>query len=358
MYSRLGIHELKPMPNEFLVGLNPQVVVTVGTYEHGDAINRHLNRVRLLKQLLPNALIGVRWWPDDHILDRFRPDKFAQAFFKLHVPGTILMVGNEDANDPNNPAVFRDTVNKHIQVMKLAHANGIAIGTCCVATGNPASTQYRMLAPLFAEMQEGRRRGIVSWWRPNAYFTGMDTSQVYRHISEGRRVAADAKLEAPPMFLGELGFVRNFNEPERGYHSVGMGDGEYVGRLKALGLKIPSAVYAYGEGVYDNRWRDFALTEYAVRLMIGGAERTPYTAYKEWQVANQKPAWATITKTASDYANLRSDGDINAPIIGRVYAGTRIEYTPNAMLDRYGRNWHLVLNPIRGYLASWVVEIK
>jgi hypothetical protein len=357
MYSRLGIHELKPTPNEYLVGLNPQVVVTVGTYEHGDAISRHLARVRLLKQLLPNAVIGVRWWPDDHVLDRLRPSQFAQAFFKLHVPGTVLMVGNEDANDPNNIAVFRDTINKHLQVMKLAHAEGIEIGTCCVATGNPALTQYKMLAPLFAEMADGRKRGLISWWRPNAYFTANNSSHVYRHIEQGRLAAISAKVDMPPTFLGELGFVRNFHEPERGYHSVGMGDGEYVDRLRALKLKIPAAIYSYGEGVYDNRWRDFAVTTDFMRMLSRDVERTPNTAYRDWQLATKNRIIATIKSTKANYANLRSAPTTDATIVGAVRKGDLIEYEQNAERDVYGRFWHLLHKPVRGYLASWVVDI-
>lgn len=357
MYSRLGIHELKHTPNELLTALNPQVVVTVGTYEHGDAINRHLSRIGALKRMLPGAVIAARWWPDDHILNRMTRDQFASAFFKLHVPGTIMMIGNEDANDPSNVAVFRDTVNKHIQLMKLAHANGIAIGTCCVATGNPALNQYRMLVPLFAEMAEGRKKGIISWWRPNAYFTDSDKSHVYRHYNEAKAAAVAAGVEMPPTFLGELGYVRNFQSPHDGYHSVGMGDYDYLTRLRALKLEQAAAIYSYGVGVYDTSWEKFALSREFMRLLIRDVERTPYTAFQEWQQANRKRTTTTIKSTKVDYANLRAAPSATSAIVGTVKRGTQIECELNAAKDVYGRYWHLLSKPQRGYLASWVVEL-
>lgn len=355
MYTRLGLHELKPIPDDLLLSLNPQIVVTVGTYEHSDAINRHLARVWHLKELLPNTLIAVRWWKDDHILHRMRKEEFARAFFPLHVDGTLLMVGNEDPNDPSNIAVFRDTINKHIQLMRMATEAGVTIGTCCVATGNPAQNQYKMLAPLFEEMSYAEQRGVTHWWRPNAYFTNGDYSHVNRHYNAAVETCRAAGINMPPMFLGELGFVRNFASPLDGYHSVGMSDDDYIHQLNSLDMQYPAAIYAYGDGVYDTRWKEFNTGNEFILSAAKQFARTPKTAYEEW--SGGKTRLAQITSVKADYVNVREEPTMSSRVQTTLRAGDKIVYDKYSVIDALNRRWHKLTFPVYGYLASWVAKI-
>src|SRR3990172_8204346 len=178
MFAQYGIHELQNAPNALLVALNPMVHVHAGSYENADAIERNQARARELVALLPNTLIGMRWWPDDNILlkerDRYfneilkwgmppfwwRDPKllravgetYANRFFPLHVPGTVLMVGNEDANSKRDTLIYEETVALHTIVCEIGTERQVPCALCCTSMGTPEYGQYELLAPLFAEM--------------------------------------------------------------------------------------------------------------------------------------------------------------------------------------------------------------
>jgi len=362
MFTRIGIHELKHTPDDLLLKLNPQVIVTVGTYEHADAINKHLARVRHLKALLPNALVAVRWWKDDNILDRFSPIEYAQSFFPLHVPGTLLMVGNED-----NPNIFADTVRKHIEVMRLATDAGVAIGTCCTSTGNPRRDQYDLLAPLFVAMHEARLRGVVHWWRPNAYFVPGDSNamrdHLLRHYDEGLRAARLAGVPMPPMFLGELGAVKAYTEPEAGYRMISnFGENEYTNYLLSNPLPFPAALYCWGVGVYDERWQHFAASEGLIRQFAARLPRTSKSAYEEWREPAMSLTEGVITSTKANVVNVRRTASTQSTVLWELRVGSTVRYDPTIFEGgayRVGGNtvntWYAL---DEGYVAAGVVTIE
>lgn len=329
-FTRGGLHELQPVPDALLLALNPQVIVTVGTYEHADAINRHRARVQHLRQLLPNALIGVRWWMDDNVLERFAPETYADVFFPLHVPGSVLFVGNEDSNSHGDPRLFSRTVDLHTQVLKLATARGIPVGTCCMSTGNPNVLQYPAYQPLLREMQLGRQRGVYHWLRFNRYFTASDNTHITQHeqpLAEACRVAGVA---VPPIIFGEVGALRSFFEPEAGQHAMGWSDQTYIERFKALNIQYPYAVYCWGAGVYDQRWADCAATEQLVGFMAQQLPRTPKTALEEWK-AKQVPVTfkdGVVDRVLDDHANVRQFPSTSSKIIGQLVVGDRVRYNP------------------------------
>lgn len=331
-FTRSGLHELQPVPDALLLALNPQVIVTVGTYEHADAINKHRARVQNLRQLLPNALIGVRWWPDDNVLEKFDPDTYADVFFPLHVPGTVLFVGNEDSNSHSDPRLFARTVKLHTEVLKLATARGIQVGTCCMSTGNPALTQYPLYAPLLREMQVGREKGVYHWLRLNRYFTETDNTHMRQHenaLADACRLAG-VGVAVPPIIFGEVGALRSFFEPERGYHSMGWSDQKYIDRLKLLDLPYPYAVYCWGAGVYDQRWADCAASEQLVGMMAQQLPRTPKTALEEWRAKQVQVTYkdGVIDRVLDGHANVRQSPSTTAKIIGQLVPGDRVRYNP------------------------------
>ena len=55
--SKLGIHELEPVPDHLLTKLQPQVMVTVQQCNHPDNISKGHARIRHLQSLLPNTKI-------------------------------------------------------------------------------------------------------------------------------------------------------------------------------------------------------------------------------------------------------------------------------------------------------------
>ena len=374
-FTRGGLHELQPVPDDLLTALKPQVVVTVGTYEHADAINRHRARAQHLRDLLPGTIIGVRWWPDDNILDRFTPQAFADTFFKLHVPGTVLFVGNEDANSHSDPAIFAATVAKHTEVLKLATAAGIPIGTCCMSTGNPARVQYTLYTPLLREMQRARQLGVYHWLRLNRYFTAIDASHIREHEQPLAAVCTPLGLPVPPIIIGELGALRSYAEPERGYHAMGWSDGVYFDAVKRLDVPYPYAVYCAGAGVYDQRWADCAVTPAFVQLMAQHLPRTDRTALEEWKAKNVPtvptvPTIPTVTDfragvvtgVLDGFANVRAApyADAGVKILRQLKVGDAVSYSPTLIpagsykaAGRVMNTWQALRDG--GFVASGVI---
>lgn len=332
-YTRAGLHELQPVPDDILLALNPQVLVTVGTYEHADAINKHRARVQHLRQLLPNALIGVRWWMDDNVLERFDPQVYADIFFALHVPGTVLFVGNEDANSHADPNLFAQTVAQHTQVLKIATARDIPIGTCCMSTGNPALDQYPLFQPLLREMQAARQRGVYHWLRFNRYVTATDNSHIRQHEQALADACRAAGVAVPPILFGEVGALRSFTEPERGWRSMGWTEQTYANRLAVLNIQVPHAVYCWGAGVYDTRWADCAVSPEFVRLMAAQLPRTPLTALNEWKAKQVQVTYTdgVVTGVLNEFANVRQSPATSASILRKLVVGDRVRYNPTSI---------------------------
>lgn len=356
MLSRIGPHELKPTPDAVLLALQPQFMVTVGTYEHGDAINQHLARVRHLRQLLPNTLIGVRWWKDDNILNTVTPDGFAQLFFKLHVEGTVLFVGNEDANSHTDPALLADTVAKHVAVARLGTAAGIPLGLCCLSTGNPAFAQYSLLLPLFEAMAEGRERGVVHWWRLNRYRTATDTSHFLEHE------AALRGIPLPPLLIGEVGAVKSYAEPEAGYLAMGWSEEQYTTNLAPVVKKYPFVFYCEGEGVYDTRWKHFKATPKLWTLLASTVERTPKTAYQEWHERNAQVTQPTDERKATvnpkDGLNLRPTATTAQPKIETIPYEAEFTVWLSPVIDAGGYKWvKAAYNNKQGFVAVGVDNV-
>lgn len=337
MLSRIGPHELKPTPDDVLVALQPQFMVTVGTYEHPDAINRHRARVQYLKALLPNTLIGVRWWPDDNILNTVTPDGFARLFFKLHVDGTVMFVGNEDANSHGDPMLLADTVAKHVAVARLGTAAGIPLGLCCLSTGNPAFAQYPLLLPFFEVMAEGRERGVVHWFRLNRYRTASDTSHFLEHE------AALRGIPLPPLLIGEVGAVKSYAEPEAGYLAMGWSEEQYTTNLAPVVKKYPFAFYCEGEGVYDTHWKHFKATPKLWTLLASGIERTPKTAYQEWHERNAQVTQPTnehrATVLPKDGLNLRPTATTKQPKIETIPFEAEFTVWLSPVIDADAYKW-------------------
>lgn len=348
MYATYGIHLLQKAPDAWLKALNPQVVVYGAAWENqsADTLEKFRDYARHLVTLLPRAVIGVRWWPDDNILLRMSPEVFASAFFKLHVPGTILMVGNEDASSASNPAVYQNTVALHTRVVQLATDAGIPVGTCCTAVGNPEYGQYKLLQPLFNAMADGRRRGIVHWWRPNAYAPlpfdqGEYRDLIARHIREARKLG-----NFPPTFYGEFNFVKNIQDSLSGPNSFGVTPTQWVEGLRAAALDIPEAIYCYGDGIYDSRWKEFNVgrNQGFMDAMVNNLPRVPYTAYEGWQLSKVDPVTTpTITsevksRVANVGVRMRSSPSTSGAIVRALVMGETVTlYTTaqNYVADGY-----------------------
>lgn len=322
-HSPWGIHELQPVPDAWLKALNPQVMVHAGAYTNEPEVNIQKHRTRLahLVELLPGAVIAARWWYDDDILlrlatiyfaGRLRPEywwrddtithaiaqRYADRFFPLHVPGTVLMVGNEDAHDKHDPLVFERTVALHVAVCKLATENHIECALGCTPMGTPEYGQYELLVPLFHAMEVGRAAGVVHWWRFNTYFpVPLDESAVehltVRSEREGRKVAAAAGVVFPPCFIGEIGTVKSLDETGVGQIGAGVPVDAFASALKAAGNQVPVVIYCWGDGIAGGGWESFNIARdpaYVAKLP-GLAPRTSLTAYEQWkgERVTQKP---------------------------------------------------------------------
>lgn len=335
MLSRIGPHELKPTPDDVLVKLNPQFMVTVGTYEHGDAINRHLARVRHLQHLLPKTIIGVRWWKDDNILNVVTPDGYADVFFKLHVPGTVLFVGNEDDNSHSNPEILKQTVAKHLRVAQLATEAHIPLGLCCLSTGNPAKSQYHLLLPLFREMENARKVGVVHWWRLNRYRTATDTSHFLEHEEALRGI------RLPPIVIGEVGVVKSYSEPEAGYLAMGWGEETYASSLTTVVKKYPFVFYCEGEGVYDDRWRYFEATPKLWNVLADQIERTSKTAFQEWSDRDRMTQGKSEPRIAKATVklNLRPTASTLQPVLTTIPVGAEFTIWKTPLIKVGALEW-------------------
>jgi hypothetical protein len=266
----VGGHELQPVDDATLLLWSPQVYVITRTAEHGDAIHKGLARVHHVKALLPNTRIGVRWWPDDKQSspgsEHYKsPQQYAADYFKLHVPGTLLMPDNEAAADELDPRVFMQTVAWWETVTRLATAVGVTLGIGCTPLGVPDYPQYRLLVPLYQAMQDAALKGVVHWKRPNAYFVPSDPGHHFhyseRHQREERKVCKNAGLPFPPFFLGEFAPIRSYIDAEAGPRQF-MGGAEaaraVIGECNQdEEPAVPRAYYCLGDGIYDNKWRHF-----------------------------------------------------------------------------------------------------
>ena len=131
-YSIGGIHELQPVPDDLLLALNPQWHVVVGSPEHPKAIAETTARVQHVRALLPDCCIGVRWLEDNKLmLDLWRraggdveraADDYAARYFPLAIPGTWLMVSNEDDSSASDPHVFATVVQMYLAITRRATA--------------------------------------------------------------------------------------------------------------------------------------------------------------------------------------------------------------------------------------------
>lgn len=283
--SQLGLHELEPPPDHLLTQLNPQVYVTVQQCNHPDNIAKGQARVRHLKALLPNTKIGVRWYCGEHGDDkqstRMTPTQYANDYFHLHVPGTLLMPDNEAEASKADPNVVRRVVAWWVDIIRRATDAGIPLGIGCFPTGNPDYPQYDLLLPMFVAMRDAARdRGIVHWWRPNAYFVPSEPSHkrdhVERHQREGRRVCASAGIPFPPVFLGELSPLGNITDAHFGFRKMGLNGGQAAQLCIDKHLDVPAAFYASGKGVAgtgSDTWRFFN-----VLRNLDGTEETSWFA--------------------------------------------------------------------------------
>lgn len=370
--SYLGIHELTPVPADILIALNPQLIVTAGSYENinpqakQEQIDKHRNRLIFLKNLLPRTVVGARWWPDDNILLRFNPELYAQVFFPLHVPGTVLFVGNEDANDHHDPSVFQKTVALHTRVVELAAAAGISCAVCCMSTGNPNISQYRYFAPLFKAMDNAMKRGVPMYLRLNRYFTADYSGQLWEHEIPLKLLEVETGVPTPPILIGELGAVRSFSEPERGFRAMGWTDEYYVERLFGLRYKYASAVYSYGDGIFGNQWRDFNTGRRVLELIADTGPRTAKTVLEEWrarQVTYSYQAGEVTWVSDPEGVNVRAGTSTTFAITRRVKTGEVVYFDPNALVSggtyRVGTKTLNTWIPVKeGFVAQGVIRLE
>jgi hypothetical protein len=282
--SRLGLHELEPPPDHLLTQLNPQVYVTVQQCNVADNQWKGMERARYLKRLLPNTKIGVRWYCGDHGDDkqstRISPAQYANDYFQLHVPGTLLMPDNEAEASKDDPDVVRRVVAWWVDVIRRATDAGVTLGIGCFPTGNPDYPQYDLLLPMFLAMRDAAIRGVVHWWRPNAYFVPSDLNHKHdhteRHQREGRRVCNAARIPFPPFFLGELSPLGKITDAHFGFRKMGLNGGQAAQLCIDERLDAPAAFYAAGKGVAgtgSDTWRFFD----ALRNVDGSDELSWFT---------------------------------------------------------------------------------
>ncbi len=341
MYTINGIHLLQQAPDTWLKKLNPQVLIYACAWENQapETLDKFRNYAAHLVQLLPNAVIGVRWWPDDNILERFTPKQYADNFFRLHVPGTILMVGNED-----NPADYTKTVKLHVELMKLATAQNIPIGTCCTSMGNPRPDKYPQIQPLFDEMAVARKKGIIHWWRPNTYSPiPLNNELIQQHIKEAKKLN-----NYPPTFYGEFNFIHSLNEAENGPLGFGMSPTDWEKNLKDSQLPVPTALYCYGDGIYDTRWKWFnvARDQGYLDVMTDSLPRSKYTAYEEWKLNNTKTDFkCSVKKKVFQNIKLRQDHSLSADLVNKriLQAGEIVNVYTDSMVNQDTYWWQRVV---------------
>jgi hypothetical protein len=377
--SVLGIHLLQPVRNDWLKGLQPQVAVVVGTAEHGDAITRNRAYASSLRDMLPNTLIGMRWWPDDKQSSPGSPNyrtpaQYAADYFKLHVRGTLLMPDNEAASSMFEPRVIGEVVNWWVRVVVLATNANIPLGIGCFPTGNPDYSQYHMLAPLFRAMRDAARLGVVHWWRPNAYYVPSDNGRrehhIDRHIREGKRVCSNIGVPFPPAFLGEYAPLKGYDLPEAGYARDWSGERLAESMIAERPTGVPAAVYCAGVGVYDERWRDFDVRDNAAwwSTMIRQCPRVPdknnavltesyLQAAKGSNVTMPSHNWGALVPNAivslNTPINIRKSPTTASEDIGDLRNGDRVGYYPNPQ-QAAGYRWYRIVqdNGEAGYVAD------
>ncbi len=370
-YAIHGIHLLKPAPDEWLKALNPQVCVFAAVWENqpADSLDKFRAYAEHLVRLLPKAVIGIRWWHDDNILLRFTPVQFAQNFFPLHVPGTILMVGNEDAASETDPSVYANTVKLHRDVLALATALGIPLGVCCTPMGVPQYGQYELLQPLFDDMAAARRKGVVHWWRPNTY-TPYPVSESDRINLVERDVREASKLHNfPPTFFGEFNFIKSIGAAFDGPNSFGMTGAQFEAAIEPLKLGAPTAIYGGGDGIFDSKWASFNVFNSDIyRTMINDLPRSPRTAYEDWKFYHGGvsvifpdtddlicvPGICTSTESAQG-ANVRENPSLTAKILTVLRKSDPVMFCSAVILgkpfpnDGYEWTWLCSLN---GWVAN------
>ena len=392
-YSLGGVHEFvtEPSPNDWLVRLNPQWMVVVGSTEHADAINKTRNHVLQRRQLLPGTAIGVRWWDDDKIatrlIRRFNGDVeaaanyYAQTYFPLHIAGTWLMVGNEEEASKTDEGVFASVVAFHTAVAIRANAAGIPCGLCCTAMGEPEYGQYELLVPLFKAMQDGRNRQnpVYHIWRPNTYFPhsqGMSLAErealrfhlSQRHQREGREVAAEAGVEFPPLAFGEFNTVVSLVNNLDGPNSIpDYTADEWMGDLLWSEIVDAFATYCHGDGLYDTKWSSFDLRrrpEY-MEAMVTRLPRVPKTLIETWKEQNMtQPGWTNFNwgnrvdgaqVSATTAINVRVQPDETSQKVGTIGSGDKVTHWTNAYQSTTGQKyrWHKILfDGVERYVAE------
>jgi hypothetical protein len=388
-YSLGGIHIFRtyPAPDPWLKALNPQWLVIVGSAEHGDAIAQTQGYVNHVRTVLPNAAIGVRWWKDDDVLLRLWDETrqridaagqlYEERYFKLAVPNTWLMVGNEDATTKTDPAVYARTVALHTEVVKRATAARIPIGTCCTAMGQPEYGQYELLAPLFKAMADARKVGVYHLWRPNAYFPhnhddGLIKDLAQRHQREGRKVAAEAGVQFPPMALGEYNTVRSLNESLSGPIGMGIPAQQWMDALLYANVDVPYAIYCYGDGLYDDRWREFnvARNPAYMQAMVERLPRRAKPLLEDWRDSVTLPPPlpypepeslgdlidGVVKMVAANWVNIRSLPSASATKVGELRAGDTVQYR-EPVIEAGGYITSAgVANTWRSVSNGWVAE--
>lgn len=400
-YSLGGIHEFvtEPAPNDWLVRLNPQWMVVVGSTEHADAINKTRNHVLQRKQLLPGTAIGVRWWDDDKIATRLirrfngdveaAADYYAQTYFPLHVAGTWLLVGNEEEASKTDASVFASVVAFHAAVAKRANAAGIPCGLCCTAMGEPEYGQYELLVPLFREMAKGWKdkpeaQRIYHIWRPNTYFPhsqGMSLAErealrfhlSQRHQREGREVAAAAGVEFPLLAFGEFNTVVSLANNLDGPNSIpDYTDDEWMDDLLWSDVEDPFAVYCHGDGLYDARWTSFDLhlrPDY-MEAMVQRLPRRNGTLIEEWKKTVTVPPpvavppvpgkpQAMVVASATGLKH-RAAPSLSAATLRTLANKQPVTAYPDSQVVRDGYTWYycLTANGESGWSANnWLVPV-
>lgn len=291
MYAKNGIHLFRTNlpPDDWLLRLNPQSVVLVGSYEHQDAVLATQAAAAKLVGLLPNAIVKVRWWKDDDILRTISPAGFARLFFPLHVPGTHLGVGNEDAQNADDPRVFAETVRLWCEVVVLATAAGIPLCIGSTPMGTPQYGQYELMIPMWKQFAAARKQGVFHIYTPNAYFPvpadeGAITHLARRHETEMLRVCAVAGIEPPPILYGEYNTVESVSQSDLGPAANGLPVQLWVHGLKAAGVQASTNIYVYGDGLYDQRWIGFNIARCPgyMEAMVNDLPRTPLTFREEY----------------------------------------------------------------------------
>lgn len=295
-YAKNGLHifSTKLPPDWWLKLLNPQTLVIVGSFEHQDAIDRTRAAAAHLVELLPNCTIKVRWWKDDNILRTISPQGFKMLFFPLHVPDTVLGVGNEDS--AGSEAHMRENVAAWCEVVDLATEARIPVAIGSTSMGEPDIPLYPLLAPLFRRMEAARKLGVIHLYTPNSYFPWdfNDADIEYlarRHEEQMLKVCAAEGIEPPPMMHGEYNTVKSKAEALTGPKAMRLPVATWVAGIKKAAVKYATNIFVYGPGLYDQLWAGFDISgdddwSKSYRdAMVYDLPRSSMTFLEEWEAS-------------------------------------------------------------------------